>query len=125
MCGKVIGYQVESPDGPNNNNIIRAYIDGVSLTYGSPRKHIWSFIGGVYENPSFCPCGTSGQWNSSVLTITVSLVIITAIITVHYTVLIHSGMVKVVVVLRNLVVLNLVFLGFINNWVILQLTPLK
>ena len=64
MCGKVIGYQVESPDGSNNNNINRANLDGVSLTYGSPRKHIWSFIGGVYENPSFCPCGTNGQWNA-------------------------------------------------------------
>ena len=63
VCGKVIGYQYYSPDGTNNNNINGAYIDGISLTHGSPRKHIWSFISGKFENhhSSSCPCGTVGQ----------------------------------------------------------------
>ena len=63
VCGKVIGYQFGSTDGTVGNNINGVYIDGISLTHGSPRNHIWSFIGGVYENkyPSFCPCGTSGS----------------------------------------------------------------
>ena len=62
VCGKVIGYQVGSTDGPVGNDINGYYIDGISLTHGSPRKHIWSFIAGVRENfnPSYCPCGTSG-----------------------------------------------------------------
>ena len=62
VCGKVIGYQVGSPDGPVGSDINGYYIDGISLTHGSPRNHIWSFIGGAYENhsPSKCPCGTSG-----------------------------------------------------------------
>ena len=65
VCGKLIGYQFGSPDGPNNNNINGAYIDGISLTHGSPRKHIWSFISGPFNNrhPSYCPCGTSGAKN--------------------------------------------------------------
>ena len=65
ICGKVIGYQVGSTDGPVGNNINGPYIDGISLTHGSPRKHIWSFIGGMYEShsPSKCPCGTSGAKN--------------------------------------------------------------
>ena len=58
-----------------------------------------------------------------VLTIIVGLVILTAIST--YTVLIHSGMAKVVVVLRNLVVLDPTFHGFIRLWGPQQLTPLK
>ena len=63
VCGKVIGYQVGSPNGPVGSDINGYYIDGISLTHGSPRKHIWSFIGGLRENhnPSRCPCGTSGS----------------------------------------------------------------
>ena len=62
VCGKVIGYQVGSTDGPVGSDINGYYIDGNSLTHGSPRRHIWSFIGGLRENhdPSRCPCGTSG-----------------------------------------------------------------
>ena len=65
VCGKVIGYQVGSTDGAEGNNINGPYIDGISLTHGRPRKHIWSFIGGMYEShsPSKCPCGTSGAKN--------------------------------------------------------------
>ena len=62
VCGKVIGYQVGSSNGPIGSDINGHYIDGNSLTHGSPRRHIWSFIGGLHENhyPSRCPCGTSG-----------------------------------------------------------------
>ena len=72
VCGRVIGYQYRSPDAfrrinVDNPNIDNAYIDGVSITYGNPRTHIWSYVGGVREgiscNISFnCPCSTaSGQ----------------------------------------------------------------
>ena len=66
ICGKIIGYQFGSPDGPVGNDINGYYIDGISLTHGSPRKHIWSFISGPFENhhASFCPCGTVGQWSA-------------------------------------------------------------
>ena len=37
-----------------------AYADGVSLTHGSPRRHIWTFVAGASEgNPEadyVCPC---------------------------------------------------------------------
>ena len=60
MCGKVIGYQFGSPDGTNNNDINGIYIDGISLTHGNPRSHIWSFMGGTQQSvsKSRCPCGT-------------------------------------------------------------------
>ena len=62
VCGKVIGYQFGSPDGTVGSDINGYYIDGISLTHGSPRKHIWSLIGTARGNahPSECPCGTSG-----------------------------------------------------------------
>ena len=64
MCGKVIGYQVGSPDGTVGSDINGLYIDGISLTHGTTRKPIWSFI---FENhhASRCPCGTSGSTSAS------------------------------------------------------------
>ena len=61
VCGKVIGYQAGTTDGPYaNRDINSAYIDGISLTLGNPRKHIWSLISGysgvVLSN---CPCGSA------------------------------------------------------------------
>ena len=64
VCGKVIGYQFGSTNGINNNiDINGIYIDGISLTHGNPRSHIWSFIAGYRESisASQCPCGTVGS----------------------------------------------------------------
>ena len=60
VCGKVIGYQYNSPDGANSGrNIDTYYIDGISLTHGSPRKHIWSLISGFSSvGTNNCPCGS-------------------------------------------------------------------
>ena len=46
VCGRIIAYQVGSPDGfHSSRDIDSIYLDGVSLTHGmSPRKHIWSFV---------------------------------------------------------------------------------
>ena len=66
VCGKIIGYQVGAPDTFNlySNPTIDSYIDGVSLTHGQPRQHIWSFAAGLDEVGSIpqvnCPCTNSG-----------------------------------------------------------------
>ena len=62
VCGRLIGYQVASPDGfTNGQTADQMYMDGISITYGMPRQHIWSYVGGVTENRSLhrqsnCPC---------------------------------------------------------------------
>ena len=66
VCGRVTGYQYGSPDAiaaaELHNNLNAAYIDGVSLTCGNPRKHIWTFIAALQENFFYsngvqeCPC---------------------------------------------------------------------
>ena len=61
VCGRVIGYQDSTPDGFHESSINNAYIDGVSITYGQPRNHIWSYAAGYTENStssvtSNCPC---------------------------------------------------------------------
>ena len=46
VCGRVIGYQDKSPDGFLNadRSINDIYMDGVSITYGQPRNHIWEGV---------------------------------------------------------------------------------
>ena len=61
VCGKVIGYQVGHTDGArySNGSINFHYSDGISLTHGNPRRHIWTFMVGSTDNlHSRCPCGS-------------------------------------------------------------------
>ena len=50
----MIGYQYGTPDGINPHrstyDINSTYVEGVSLTYGSPRQHIWIFVNARQEN---------------------------------------------------------------------------
>ena len=63
VCGMAVGYQKSNTNGFNSNHfsiksINGPYVDGVSITYGSPRKHIWTYGIGVSdsENGGNCPC---------------------------------------------------------------------
>ena len=57
VCGRVIGYQYWSIDGFDGGSIDDVYVDGVSLTHGSPRQHIWSFAATKdISGTSSCPC---------------------------------------------------------------------
>ncbi len=68
VCGRVIGIQVSSPDAfDSNRGINGGYIDGVSITHGSPRNHIWSYVGSyseIAENNNVCPCDYSSAVQS-------------------------------------------------------------
>ena len=71
VCGQVYGYQKGSTDAyAQGSNLNGIYGDGISLTYGNPRKHIWSFIAGMQENfihytgGSDCPCATGSTQTS-------------------------------------------------------------
>jgi len=61
VCGQALGFASTSPDAfqTTNAGINGAYLDGVSITYGQSRQHIWSLAAGhgaevysVYR----CPC---------------------------------------------------------------------
>ena len=72
VCGRVLGYQYGSTDAisdydeegsgidpSSHNNINAEYVDGVSITRGSPRQHIWTLMAGSTEGLSThmdCPC---------------------------------------------------------------------
>ena len=66
VCGRVTAYQYSSTVAFRNGRattIDGPYVDGVSLTHGSPRQHIWTFAAGVSEvSPTdyrSCPCDAS------------------------------------------------------------------
>ena len=61
ICGKLCGYQKGSPDGFHIGNIDAAYFNGVSITVGNPRKHVWSYAVGYSYTAysSNCPCSLS------------------------------------------------------------------
>ena len=57
VCGRATGYAVRTPDAfhpASGASIDTVYLDGISVTHGSPRQHIWSFAAG---RGGQCPCG--------------------------------------------------------------------
>ena len=66
VCGQARGYQYYTPNGfgHSSNNINSAYVDGVAITYGSPRQHLWTYAAGLSADGNYgggrynCPCAT-------------------------------------------------------------------
>ena len=66
VCGQARGYQYSSTDGfafqSSTNDINSYYVDGVSITYGNPRRHIWTYASGLSDDDDYangvhnCPC---------------------------------------------------------------------
>ena len=58
VCGKVIGYQYFSTDGfRTSSSTLQNYMDGVSVTHGHPRQHVWTFTSAHDEvTNTACPC---------------------------------------------------------------------
>ena len=71
VCGRIIGYQIGLPDSfyrssGSTVSIDTFYVDGVSVTHGSPRQHIWTFSTGLDEgirtsSTCFCVTGSSDR----------------------------------------------------------------
>ena len=64
VCGQARGYQYYSVDGfgESSNNINSHYVDGIAITYGSPRLHLWTYATGLSDDGTHqgglynCPC---------------------------------------------------------------------
>ena len=124
ICGRVTGYQYSINDGlHSSNDIDDYYVDGVSITRGCPRQHVWTLISGTSDHHSnACPCNNGSTVSVLVINTSVNQGILTAVHPLtNSTRLIHSGMVKVVVLLNHLVVMLLVSHGFTETMVALPL----
>ena len=69
VCGRVVGYQYASPDavhdgGAHHNDIDSYYVDGVSITRGFPRQHVWTLMSAVLESAT-CPCSSGSPQKST------------------------------------------------------------
>ena len=53
VCGRAVGYALDAFYPSNSYSIDGPYLAGVSVTYRSPRQHIWSFGAGQSLH---CPC---------------------------------------------------------------------
>jgi len=65
ICGQAEGYQKGTPDAytPSSQSIDGIYVDGISITLGSPRKHVWTYAAGANDDYNHngkynCPCAT-------------------------------------------------------------------
>ena len=66
ICGRVVGYQHASTDAidprfGDHNDINGHYVDGISITRGSPRQHVWTLMSGLQDEGTNnrnlnCPC---------------------------------------------------------------------
>ena len=64
ICGQAKGYQKGTLDAfvHKIQSIDGIYVDGISITLGSPRKHVWTYAAGLSDNYDYpkwnCPCAT-------------------------------------------------------------------
>ena len=60
VCGMAVGYHKGSLDGFDgpSKSINGPYVHGLSITYGNPRKHIWTYAIGQTDSNDLinCPC---------------------------------------------------------------------
>lgn len=65
VCGKVVGHQIAFPDAfsaGSNAQLDNVYVDGLSITYGFPPVHIWTYAVGASKDTLYggtggnCPC---------------------------------------------------------------------
>ena len=64
VCGKLRGYQKGSSDGFHTSSTIdQSYLEGISITVGNPRKHVWSYAVGYNHKAiaNSCPCSSSPE----------------------------------------------------------------
>ena len=65
VCGRALAYQRGTNDGFFNyhhrgqSTLNGYYVDGLSVTHGDPRSHIWTFAAGISKDVDYnynCPC---------------------------------------------------------------------
>uniref|UniRef100_A0A1X7U5K8 Fibrinogen C-terminal domain-containing protein n=1 Tax=Amphimedon queenslandica TaxID=400682 RepID=A0A1X7U5K8_AMPQE len=66
ICGRVTAFQYAHTDAVSpalgGRGINSWYVDGISITRGNPREHVWTLMSALYDNvlsnTDSCPCAT-------------------------------------------------------------------
>ena len=72
VCGRVARYEKDGPDGFRpfnvcNMTINQVYFEGLSIMYGTPHQHIWTYAAGFNENHVRnydCLCNDGSQFKT-------------------------------------------------------------
>ena len=68
VCGRAIGYQHATADAFDayaglGTDIDSPYVDGLSITYDTPRRHLWTYAAGNFQSNYLhngnCPCAAA------------------------------------------------------------------
>ncbi|XP_065901527.1 uncharacterized protein [Dysidea avara] len=76
VCGRTRGYQKGASVAfwayhNRNQSLNGYYVDGLSITHGNPRQHIWTYANGLYDgladdNDQYnCPCAPGSEFSPS------------------------------------------------------------
>ena len=69
VCGRARGYQRGAVNGflRNTYTIDNEYVEGLSITHGNPRQHIWTYGTGLSDDANYprwnCPCAVTPGLN--------------------------------------------------------------
>ena len=63
VCGRALGYQYGHTDAFNTagSSINSNYVEGLSVTHGAPRNHVWTLVAGYskeFSHVGNCPCAS-------------------------------------------------------------------
>ena len=73
MCGRARGFQKGWSNAfwAYRRGLDSYYVDGLSITYGNPRQHIWTFANGLFDGLDTryggsynCPCAPGSEYPS-------------------------------------------------------------
>ena len=68
VCGRAAGYQHYAPGAFSSSSasIDGAFFDGLSIMYGNPRRHIWTYTAGYADSLNsvsiYCPCNSGSTF---------------------------------------------------------------
>jgi len=130
--GKLRGYKKFSTDGFHaGGSINAAYVDGISISIGNPRKHVWTYAVGISDNldstsaspyaamPGKAPPSFVGEHYYKRVLVTLEDMKMCIALMNHY------GMVPAAFMLKTIAILTLDCHGSSGSFLLLNMTALK
>ena len=67
ICGRITAFQYGNTDAVHTGQDLNSiYVDGISITRGSPRQHVWTLMAALFDNilhgVDICPCSVGSTF---------------------------------------------------------------